>query len=276
MEAASKEKIDPSYFRGSQEYRHRCAILLEAVLRTAVGLRNYKIAAAVLDAVTVFKIGCESPDKIEWFNDIMTKQYGTLPRLTISNVSLENSQPVPEMACGDVLAMSLDLTREHAEAFTRQKIAMFQKQGIPPQIGLSQYREGWWYFLRAERLDGETDVSTLPINKDGILSKVDDKDLERFRNTPYEDRLLTAWPMIVQNVAQKGGKVKINFKCPTVPGKYKFTVNVKSQEFLGADQDFSVEADLVDIKTLGREPTVPPPPPQQTMPVKPDETKKDE
>mmetsp|Transcript_35468 Transcript_35468/g.85825 ORF Transcript_35468/g.85825 Transcript_35468/m.85825 type:complete len:535 (-) Transcript_35468:115-1719(-) len=277
LEAASKQKIDPSYFRSSQEYRQRCAILLEAVLRTSVSLRNYKVAAAVLDAVCVFKIGCDSPDKTEWFNDIMMKQYGTLPRLTFSDITLENSQPVPEMASGDVLLMSLDLTRLHAEAFTRQKVAMFQKNGIPPQVGLAQYREGWWYFLRAELLDGEADVSSLPIKKEGILSKVEDEDLDRFRKAPYEDRLLTAWPMIVQNVAQKSGKVKINFKCPTAAGKYKFTVSVKSQEFLGADQDFSVEAAIVDIATLDREPTMPPPPPkQQAVPVKPAEAKKDE
>jgi hypothetical protein len=235
------------------------------------------LAAAVLDAVCVFKIGCESPDKIEWFNDVMTKQYGTLPRLTFSNIVVENSQPVPEMASGDVLSMSLDLTRLHAEAFTRQKVAFLQKQGIPPQVGLSQYREGWWYFLRAERIDGEVDASSLPIEKEGILSKVEEEDLDRFRATPYEDRMLTAWPMIVQNVAQKAGKVKIHFRCPTVPGKYKFTVNVKSQEYLGADQDFSVEANIVDIKTLEREPTLPSPPPNQpTGPAKPAEAKKDE
>lgn len=260
VQAAAKQKIDPSYFRGSQEYRQRCALLLEATLRTAVGLRNYRLATAILDAVCVFKSGCESPEKTEFFDDMMIKQYGTLPRLTIENITLENSQPEAEMATGDVLAISLDLTRLHAEAFTRQKVAMFQKQGIPPQVGLSQYREGWWYFLRAERLDGETDASTLHIKKDGILARVNDEDVARFEETAFEDRLLTAWPMIVQNVAQKSGKVKINFKSPTVPGKYKFIVNVKSQDFIGADQDFSVDAGIVDISTLIREPTVLTPP----------------
>jgi hypothetical protein len=158
------------------------------------------------------------------------------------------------MATGDVLLINLDLGRQHAEAFTRQKIAMCQKQGIPPQVALQAYREGWWYFLRAERLDGDVAASTLEIKTDGILSQVESADVERFKKSKFEERLLTAWPMIVQNVAQKSGKVKIQFKAPSVPGKYKFIVAVKSQDFLGADQEFSVEADLVDVATLDRKP----------------------
>jgi hypothetical protein len=60
--------------------------------------------------------------------------------------------------------------------------------------------------------------------------------------------------MIVQQINQKSGKVKIQFKAPKVPGKYKFTVAVKSQDFLGADQEFSVEADIVDAASLNRTP----------------------
>lgn len=226
---------------------------MEATLRTAIGFRNCQLAKTIVETVSVFKIGCKSPDEVEWFDGVMKKTYGIEPRLEISNVSIENPKE-SEMATGDVLLINLDLGRQHAEAFTRQKIAMCQKQGIPPQVALQAYREGWWYFLRAERLDGDVAASTLEIKTDGILSQVESADVERFKKSKFEERLLTAWPMIVQNVAQKSGKVKIQFKAPSVPGKYKFIVAVKSQDFLGADQEFSVEADLVDVATLDRKP----------------------
>ena len=57
---------------------------------------------------------------------------------------------------------------------------------------------------------------------------------------------------IVQNVAQKSGKVRIQFKAPPLPGKYKFTVSVKSQDFLGADQEFSMEATILDAANVER------------------------
>lgn len=253
MQAAADQKIDQTYFKGSAEFRQRCALLLEATLRTAIGLRSYPLAKTIVEAVAVFKIGCKSPSQTEWFDGIMQKQYGTLPRLEIGNPTIETANE-SEMATGDVLLVTIDLTRLHAEAFTRQKVAMFQKQGIPPQVALQSYREGWWYFVRAVRLDGTTDASTLKINTDGLLGHVAAEDVARFDTASFEDRLLTAWPMIVQNVAQKSGKVKIQFPAPSVPGRYRFVVSVKSQDFLGADQEFSVEADIKDASTVVRKP----------------------
>jgi hypothetical protein len=51
--------------------------------------------------------------------------------------------------------------------------------------------------------------------------------------------------MVVQNVLQKMGKVKSRLLAQSVPGKYKFTASVKSQDFLCADQDFLVEGTIV-------------------------------
>jgi hypothetical protein len=251
VEAASKQKVDQTYFNVGAEFRQRCALLMDASLRVAVELRNYPLAKTIVEAAGVFKIGCKSPTQTDWFNGITMKQYGTLPRLMISNVIIETPNE-SEMTTADTLLITLDLTRLHAEAFTRQKVAMFQKQGIPPQVALQSYREGWWYFVRAERLDGETDASALSVNTDGILAQVAAKDVARFATTSFEELLLTAWPMAVQNVAQKSGKVKIHCKAPPVAGKYKFVVAVKSQDFLGADQEITIEADIVDASTVVR------------------------
>lgn len=256
LEAASKQLIDPTYFKTAADFRQRCAMLLEATLRSAVGLRSSPLTKAIIQAVSLFKIGIKSCTKKEeeWFNTIMEKQYKVLPRLKIENNTVENSKDYPEMATEDILMVSFDLTRLHAENFTKTKIETLTKQGIPPQIALQQYREGWWFLLTGERLDGETPGSSVEIKKEGILEKVDEKDVKRFDEAKFEDRLLTAWPMIIQNVAQKSGKVKIQFKAPAVAGKYKFNVAIKSQDFLGADQVVSVEADVVDKSTVTREP----------------------
>jgi hypothetical protein len=253
VEAGSKQLVDPTYFKGSMEFRGRCALLLEAALRTAVACRNYALAKTIVETVGMFKIGCTSPEKVAWFDGVMQKQYQCLPRLKIENASVE-CVGEEQLATGDVLALGLELTRLHAEAFTRQKIAMFQKQGIPPQVALQSYREGWWFLARAERLDGTTPASALGIKTDGILKEVAANDVAKFQKATFEERLLTAWPMVVQNVAQKTGKVKIQFLAPSVPGRYKFTVSIKSQDFLGADQDFSVEGTIVDASTVTRKP----------------------
>ena len=254
MEAGSKQLVDQTYFKGSMEFRGRCGLLLEATLRSAVACRNYRLAKTVVEACSMFKIGCSSvEDKKEWFDGVMQKQYQALPRLEIANTSVETPDE-KEMATGDILAISLELTRLHAEAFTKQKIAMFQKQGIPPQVALQTYREGWWFLVQAERLDGDVPASELAIKSDGMLKQLAKEDIEKFDKVPFNERLVTAWPMMVQNVAQKSGKVKIQCMAPSVPGKYRFTVSVKSQDFLGADQEFSVEGEILDASKVTRTP----------------------
>ena len=229
-------------------------MLLEAALRTAVACRNYNLAKTVVETVAIFKIGTPKVDNAEWFNGVMEKQFQALPRMQVENCSIECPGET-EMATGDALAIGLDMTRLHAEPFTRQKIAMFQKQGIPPQVALQTYREGWWFLVRAERLDGDTEASTLDLKTDGILKDVAEEDLAKFHMASFHERLVTAWPMIIQNVAQKSGKIKIHCQAPAVPGKYRFTVALKSQDFLGADQEFSVEATIVDASTVVRKST---------------------
>ena len=227
--------------------------MLEAALRSACTLRNSALTKTIVETVSMFKVGCNSPDKVDWFNGIMQKQYQCLPRVKVENTFIECTGE-ENMATGDVLAIGLELTRVHAEAFTRQKIAMFQKQGIPPQVALQTYREGWWFLVQAERLDGETPKSALTIKTDGMLKDVAKKDIAKYEEASFEERLLTAWPMMVQNVAQKTGKVKLQVLAPSVPGKYKFNVIVKSQEFLGADEEFSVEGVILDGATVTRKP----------------------
>lgn len=257
------------------EFRGRCALLLEAALRTAVACRNYPLAKTIVETVGIFKIGCSTPSKVEWFDGVMKKQYNILPRLKIENTTIATPDE-NEMATKDIVALSLELTRLHAEAFTRQKIAMFQKQGIPPQVALQTYREGWWFLVRAERLDGETPETALPIKTDGILQEVAKDDLAKFQKAKFEERLLTAWPMVVQNVAQKSGKVKIQFLAPPEPGKYRFIVSVKSQDFLGADQEFSVDGTIVDVSTVVRKPKEEPKKDGEAKPAEEDkEAKKD-
>jgi len=253
LEAGSKQLIDQTYFKGSAEFRQRCAMLMEAALRTAVACRNYELCRTVVQTVSLFKIGCAPPGDVEWFDKMMEKQYKCVPRLEIENQSIE-CPGENEMATGDTLTLGLDVTRTHAEQFTKTKVAMLQKQGIPPQLALQAYREGWWFLVRAERVDGDIDGSTLELKTDGLLGECPKSELEKFHRTTYSERLQTAWPMIVQNITQKTGRVKIQFLAPVVPGKYVFTVSLNSQDFLGADKEISVEATIVDGATVSRKP----------------------
>lgn len=249
LEAGSKKLIDYTYFRASMEFRQRVGILLEAALRVAMTLRAYRLVTTIVETVAMFKIGCPH-DALGWFEDMMKRQYDCLPRCVVQSHAIvtpgEN-----EIATGDMCELQLELERSHAEKFLRQKIAMFQKQGIPPQVGLQSYREGWWIALRMERLDGKTEVEKLNPHHT-ILSQIDPKDVEKFDKEDPAYRLIVAWPMVVQNVAQKTGKASIQVKAPTVAGKYRFFAGIRSQDFLGADQEVSIDVTVVDRSTVVR------------------------
>jgi hypothetical protein len=248
--AGEKKLLDQTYFKNNLEYRSRAGILLEATLRLAICLNSYSLTKTIVEAVAQFKIGCTG-DNIEWFEGVIKREYGCLPRLDIRKKTIETPGE-KEIATGDLCCMEVELERTHAEKFTTRKIEMFKKQGIPPQVAFQSFREGWWFLVRAHRLDGEGKPAEIDAESP-LVSKVETGDLKKFKNIKAEESLLQAWPMLVRNIAQKSGTVKLQFKAPSVSGKYKFIVSVMSQEFLGADTEFSVQATIVDINSLGRE-----------------------
>lgn len=159
-----------------------------------------------------------------------------------------------DVATKEIAEVTLETERLHAENFTKQKVLMFKKQGIPPEVGLQSYREGWWFLLRLKRLDGPGRDE--PISQDQPILRsmeLDPDTLKVFEREKAEHRLLTANPVIFQNVAQKAGKIKIQFMTPDEPGKYRFYLGIKSQDFLGADQELEIDVDVLDSSQVVRE-----------------------
>ncbi|GFH57075.1 hypothetical protein CTEN210_13551 [Chaetoceros tenuissimus] len=257
LEAGKKTLIDPTYFRSTMEYRQRTGLLLEAALRVAGSARSYRLYKTIVECVAMFKIGTTSVSDektLAWFKDVMTKTYGGeegIPRVKVSELNIETPDE-DEIATEDTCKLSIDIERPHAEAFTKQKIAMAQKQGIPPQIALQTFREGWWILIRCEKLDGPAPVDNEHITKNPILAALDNGSKSKFMAEVEGNRLVNAWPFIVSNITQKTGKVNVTFRAPSAPGKYKFYIDVKSQEFLGVDQTFSIEKEIIDKALLER------------------------
>ncbi len=241
---------------------------MEAALRLAISLKSYRLTATIIEAVTMFRLGVPSvsDDQVQEYERLMQKQHVAtlgddeatkdlqyLPRLQVTEKSIETPGE-DEIATGDLVAVEISLERLHAEGFTRQKMAALQKQGLPPQLALAQYIEGWWVLVRAIPL-GNVDPGERPkttIEKNGITANLDPLDVEKFESQPESERLYTAWPMLVQNIAQKTGKAKVQFAAPALPGKYQITVSLKSQDFLGADQEVELEADIMDAASVER------------------------
>ena len=71
------------------EFRSRCAMMLEAALRTAVACRSLKLATTIVETVGMFKIGCY-PTQTQWFDGVMQRTYGCMPRLQIKDTNIEN------------------------------------------------------------------------------------------------------------------------------------------------------------------------------------------
>lgn len=257
LEAGKNNLIDPTYFRSTMEYRQRTGLLLEAALRVAGSTRSYRLYKTIVECVAMFKIGTTSvsDEKIlGWFKDIMQKTYGGpegVPSVVVGSIDIETPDE-DEIATEDTCKLEIEVTRPHAESFTKQKIAMAQKQGIPPQLALQTFREGWWILIRCKKLDGSVPVNNEHMQNNPILAALDGGAKRAFESEIEENRLLNAWPFIVSNISQTNGKVNVTFRAPSVPGKYKFFIDVKSQEFLGCDQVFTLEKEIIDKALLER------------------------
>eukprot|EP00586_Coscinodiscus_wailesii_P011545 CAMPEP_0172507908 /NCGR_PEP_ID=MMETSP1066-20121228/207482_1 /TAXON_ID=671091 /ORGANISM="Coscinodiscus wailesii, Strain CCMP2513" /LENGTH=670 /DNA_ID=CAMNT_0013285633 /DNA_START=110 /DNA_END=2122 /DNA_ORIENTATION=+ len=256
--ASQKGLIDSNYFKNTVQYRQRCGLLLEASLRVASTARSYPLAKTLIETVTMFKIGCSDPTDHTWFHKIIKAQYDIIPLLDIGEKKIE-TEGEDEIATGDTAHLKLKMDRIHAENFTRAKLEQAKKQNIPPQAILSTYQEGWWVLLHAEKIANLDDTeyhaqpATLPQDAewpDG-MSIADDK-LASYHTGKVTDVLLACQPTIVSNVAQKRGWMKIPFKVPNEPGKYKFYADVMSQEFLGCNQSFELEIDVLDVDAVKR------------------------
>lgn len=303
--AGPKGLIDPTYFQATMEYRQRVGQVLEGALRMSCTLRSYRLASSILEAIVMFKIGLMDAKDAEtgaWFDDLMKKQYGSngVPRLIIEEKYLGVPTPEPEKGADDKdktdaekkeaeknriaqqimasrsvtttderMALEMQITRQHAESFTKEKLAMCQRQGIPPQIALQAYREAWFILVRARRVndDGSTSAAwdgalgdaKFPASKhmdllkekdDPLYKMLDSETVSAFSkefgkpSTICDNRIVIGWPFLISNVAQKTGKVKIHLPPPVEAGKYEFTVTIKSQEFVGVEEEFKMTVDV--------------------------------
>lgn len=296
--AGPKGMIDPTYFQATMEYRQRVGQMLEASLRMASTLRSYRLACSILDAIVMFKIGLmnvESEDQLKWFNELMTKQYGPsgTPKLVIDEKFLGVPTAEPSKKEGgdeaeknkiaqlimqtkqvtttdEKMALEMQITRQHAESFTKEKLAMCQRQGIPPQIAMQAYREAWFILVRAKKINDDgtpieewdgalgtvknagNHMELLKEKKDPLYEMLEPSTVKAFTKEfgssakKMTNKIVIGWPFVIANVAQKTGKVKIHLPPPTEPGKYEFTVTIKSQEFLGVGEEFNLIVDVAE------------------------------
>lgn len=282
VEAGAHKLVDETYFKGSMEFRQRIILILDASLRVALSVQSFPLFATLVETLAAFKIGCVpgDPKALPQFNRSMARQYNTLPRLDVGDITFETVQEqhqdntttstpgvenppqlLSELVAGQQVMIVLPVDRKHAEAFTKVKIAQCQQQGIPPQIALQGYREGWWFLVRWEFTDQKNNT-VVPENNDfddfddrlsnnnnnsknQFLNQLDPAVLKRFTSAPSSQRIRSAFPMMVQNVAQKSGSVKVRLTAPHHPGHYKLHLAVKSQDFLGADVEKEILISVV-------------------------------
>ncbi|KAL7575756.1 hypothetical protein ACA910_003086 [Epithemia clementina (nom. ined.)] len=269
VEAGLKKLADETYFKATMEFRQRIALTLDAAVRIALSLQSFPLVATIIETLAAFKIGCDPNDakSLPWFNGTMARQYNTLPRLDIGTLffekprdaakveSTEEPERLTDLVAGQQAVIVLPVDRKHAEAFTKVKIEQCKQQGIPPQMALQGYREAWWFLIRWEAISKDTlnEVEEIPPK---FIEQLDDAAANRLKQTSPDLRVRTAFPMMVQNIAQKSGAVKVRINAPKNPGKYKIMVAVKSQEFLGADQELSIDANVVvDVSADTNEPS---------------------
>lgn len=263
IKAGMNKAVDETYFRGSMEFRQRVALIMDASLRIALTIQSHSLFSTLVETLAAFKVGCNPTDSksLPWFNGSMARQYNTLPRLVVGDLTFEESPPMPKegeqpqqqmnerkrlttLVAGTPAVIVVPVDRTHAESFTKTKLAQCQKQGIPPQVALQGYRESWWFLVRWESMtEGvENVLDDIPSRK--FIDQLGDDVVKKFEATSPDMRVRTAFPMMVQNIAQKSGAVKVRIVAPANPGRYRMTVAVKSSDFLGADQEHTVEVQV--------------------------------
>jgi hypothetical protein len=231
VEAGPKGLVDHTYFSHSAQFRPRFTVIIESVLlRLALVQNLHPLGKTIIEALSMFKIGIKSAvekKSINWFNGVLLQTYGGLeglPRLKITDPTI---LPESEEAAGtnkkdkvitakDPVVLTLTIERTHAQKFLEHKLIMCKAQNLDPGMVLASYHEVWWILVSTQNKNDQD--KTVP---------------------------LMAFPFIVKNIAQKVGKVKCQFIAPGKPGQYKFLFDVKSTEFLGADQAFELEYDIV-------------------------------
>jgi hypothetical protein len=248
MEASQQKLLDATYFGGTPEFRQRIVIHLEACMRVSMTLKSYRLFGSMVETLSCFKIGCQ-PDALPWFNGIMARQYDTLPRIAVGKTAMESEDESNKgsLVAGGPGLFSIAVDRTHTEKFVKAKVSQAKSRGIPPEVVLQASRESWWFLLRCERLDGPTPKGeAIDVESSNVVKGLAVQSLKAFTDEAEELKLQTVWPMIIQNIAQKAGTVKVKVKMPSEPGKYRFVCAIKSADFLGADQEVSVEVDVQD------------------------------
>ena len=95
--------------------------------------------------------------------------------------------------------------------------------------------------------------------KDGLYDLLEPPTIKAFTKEfdsskmNVNNKIVIGWPFVISNVAQKTGKVKIHLPPPVEAGRYEFKVNIKSQEFLGVEEEFSIVVDVAEGKEPGND-----------------------
>jgi hypothetical protein len=200
------------------------------LLRLALVQNSHPLAKTIIEAISMFKIGIKSAvekKSINWFNGVLLQTYGGLdglPRLKITEPSIQpeaeeearTSEKDNVITANDTVVLTLTIERTHAQKFLEHKLNLCKTQNLDPEMVLASYHEVWWVLVSIQNVQDQGE--TVP---------------------------LMAFPFIVKNIAQKIGKVKCKFIAPKKPGQYKFLFEIKSPEFLGADQAFDLEYEIV-------------------------------
>ena len=222
-----------------------------------------------METAAAFKIGitsATSKKNIKWFQTAIIKTYGSeegIPKIEIGETTLV-TEGEDEVCGGDAVVLEVSVDRTHAETFTKHKMTEAAKQGMNPRMALAPgtYREGWLILVRVTRKGGEvvyTEEKAEDANADQlstVLAEQDEETKRLFAAETGENSLMIAWPFMVQSVAQKMGKIKVRFKAPKTPGTYEFSVDLKSQNFLGCDESFVPEKEILDAAKVERKPKV--------------------
>jgi len=266
LTSSQQQLLDTNYYKNSLEFRQKTHLLLEGILRIMSSTQNYSLVYKILQTSVLFRVGCHpyNKEKVDWFHSVVKRQYECIPSVSITSCTIETLGE-DEIATNDTCTVSLTLRRSHAQAFMKGKIAIAEKQGIPKEFVLQSYREVWWVLIRCKLLtkanENDPDEYEYPKHLEEMEKVFGPKVYEFYPKSIKKDKLLSIWPMTFSNVGLEEGNAKVKFLVPSIPGKYKFSVDIVSNEFMGCDSlcddddddgGFVLECDILDSEEIKR------------------------
>jgi hypothetical protein len=231
--AARAGKLDAAFFDAIPNFKNALEAMLYCCVQAAVKLRDARLLRTVIDCCFMVRVGFNNVDDaaVQRFQGLSRKEYqGCVPEMKVHSVTIGPEEGSQVITAGKKALISIEYERMHCDAFINTKVENCKAKGLDPNVELQSYREHWWFILTIVKK--KTSVDHWGTGTEHAV--VDEK----------ED-FVCHYPVVLHDITIKRSTRALQFPAPDEPGTYTYQLDMKSEEFLGADGKATVDGIVV-------------------------------